>query len=470
MRDRGDAVDHAGGGERAQRVEPLVRQRDGASAEAASAAPATPDREPDGHLERRTRARRSRTTRRRGVASSIMPIISAIPTGSLAPDSPSRIVPLRPPTSRLPSTENMTAGSVGASAAPRMPAVVQQKPKSACAATRDQRARSRTCRAMPSTAIGDARRAEAPPADVHAAVEEDDDQRDDADPLDLLDRQRVGERREEVRRDGRGEQEERRRRDREVRGQLARDDRQRDAAGDDQDDRPEGADLVHPVSLWPGAAASLRLSYILLIGGTPAGAILRRCDRAFFLPACDRPRFACHGGVGRRDGAPLSRAGEDDGTLSLRDGRGSFALLAMTGSVLGRIDKGTLTITDPDPLDAATRSCAATSGSRSRSANTVQYGGKKPIRFRILGGRFDLTDRRRDRSRAQRRRPRPRDAGRRRLRRARPLRRRVLAQRLPLRDRAEHPHLADRQGAAARPPPPPRQAALTTRSGMLTRR
>ena len=42
---------------------------------------------------------------------------------------PSRIVPERPPTSRLPSTENMTAGSVGASAAPMMPAIVQLKPK-----------------------------------------------------------------------------------------------------------------------------------------------------------------------------------------------------------------------------------------------------------------------------------------------------------------------------------------------------
>ena len=61
------------------------------------------------------------------VANSSIPIISAIPTGSLAPDSPSRIVPVRPPTSRRPSTENITAGSVGASAAPRMPAAVQPK-------------------------------------------------------------------------------------------------------------------------------------------------------------------------------------------------------------------------------------------------------------------------------------------------------------------------------------------------------
>jgi len=40
--------------------------------------------------------------------------MSAMPTGSLAPDSPSRIVPLRPAISLPPSTENTTAGSVGA--------------------------------------------------------------------------------------------------------------------------------------------------------------------------------------------------------------------------------------------------------------------------------------------------------------------------------------------------------------------
>ena len=60
-----------------------------------------------------------------------MPSISAIPTGSFAPDSPSRIVPVRPRISRSPSTENITAGSVGATAAPSRPAVSQPSPKSA---------------------------------------------------------------------------------------------------------------------------------------------------------------------------------------------------------------------------------------------------------------------------------------------------------------------------------------------------
>lgn len=93
--------------------------------------------------------------------------------------------------------------------------------------------------------------------------------------------------------------------------------------------------------------------------------------------------------VGATTGAPLQRAGGSDGTLSLRDGRGSFALLTMTGSVLGRIDKGTLTITDPDQ-SAGDPIVRGYQWIKARSANTVQYGGKKPIRFRILGGRFDL--------------------------------------------------------------------------------
>ena len=38
-----------------------------------------------------------------------------MPAGSLMPASPSRVVPERPPISRRPRTENITAGSVGAS-------------------------------------------------------------------------------------------------------------------------------------------------------------------------------------------------------------------------------------------------------------------------------------------------------------------------------------------------------------------
>ncbi len=87
------------------------------------------------------------------VAYSIIPIISTMLTGSFAPDSPSRIVPLRPPTSRFPSTENITAGSVGESAAPSSHEVVQLKSSSECAATATSAA-VRNVPTMPSIAIG----------------------------------------------------------------------------------------------------------------------------------------------------------------------------------------------------------------------------------------------------------------------------------------------------------------------------
>ena len=53
---------------------------------------------------------------------------SAIPTGSLAPDSPSSSTPVRPAISRRPKTENTTAGSVAATAVPTSSARCQPMP------------------------------------------------------------------------------------------------------------------------------------------------------------------------------------------------------------------------------------------------------------------------------------------------------------------------------------------------------
>src|SRR3954447_20892995 len=73
--------------------------------------------------------------------------ISAMPTGSFAPDSPSRIVPAGSPPSRFPRTENTTAGSVGATAVPTSSATYHSNPKRKCAAT----AAAATVRNVPST-------------------------------------------------------------------------------------------------------------------------------------------------------------------------------------------------------------------------------------------------------------------------------------------------------------------------------
>ena len=58
--------------------------------------------------------------------------IKAMPTGSFAPDSPSRMVPLRPAISRRPNTENTTAGSVGATAVATSAARYQSMLNAAC--------------------------------------------------------------------------------------------------------------------------------------------------------------------------------------------------------------------------------------------------------------------------------------------------------------------------------------------------
>ena len=44
---------------------------------------------------------------------------------------------------------------------------------------------------------------------------------------------------------------------------------------------------------------------------------------------------------------PVGMGGQRDGTYSVQDGRGSFQLQNMQGSVLGRVDRGKVTITNP---------------------------------------------------------------------------------------------------------------------------
>ena len=68
-----------------------------------------------------------------------MATIRAIPTGSLAPASPSSRVPVVPVTSRRPSTEKTVAGSVGARAVPSRRLALHPNPKRTCAPTASPR-------------------------------------------------------------------------------------------------------------------------------------------------------------------------------------------------------------------------------------------------------------------------------------------------------------------------------------------
>ena len=80
-----------------------------------------------------------------------------MPTGSLAPDSPSSSGALRPDRSRRPSTLNTTAGSVGDSAVPSSSAARQSRAKSRWASAATAAAVTNVP-ATPSQAIGTAAR------------------------------------------------------------------------------------------------------------------------------------------------------------------------------------------------------------------------------------------------------------------------------------------------------------------------
>jgi hypothetical protein len=88
--------------------------------------------------------------------------------------------------------------------------------------------------------------------------------------------------------------------------------------------------------------------------------------------------------LGAAAAASAGQNGQGDGTLSVQAGRGTFTL-QLQGSVIGRVDKGKITIEDPDNTGTGPIVRGA-DWVRVRSNTTVVYGGKA-IRFRILGGR-----------------------------------------------------------------------------------
>jgi opacity protein-like surface antigen len=87
--------------------------------------------------------------------------------------------------------------------------------------------------------------------------------------------------------------------------------------------------------------------------------------------------------------AALRTAG--DGTLSVRDGRGTFTINAK-GGVIGSFAKGRVIITDPIP-DDGTGPIVSFSGAddwhHEKSDTTDVYGGTK-VRFRMIGGTFKI--------------------------------------------------------------------------------
>jgi hypothetical protein len=92
---------------------------------------------------------------------------------------------------------------------------------------------------------------------------------------------------------------------------------------------------------------------------------------------------------------PAASAGDrqrGDGTLSIRDGRGTVVVHAR-GAVIGQVARfernGRLIIDDLDESDSSQPRVLGADWSRLRADGTPVYGGKG-IRFRLIGGRFIL--------------------------------------------------------------------------------
>ena len=193
-------------GQRPQRVQPLAGQRHPAGEPQQRPPPATPMAAPTAICSRNSPTTCANAPALRPPAA-IRLAIRAIPTGSFAPDSPSRMVPLRPEISRWPRTENTTAGSVGATAVANSRARYQARPNAMCTNTAVGGHRQEGADHADGEDRG-GRRPEPAPPDVHAAVEQDAHEREGDHPFDGLPRRRV-QGRDDIHRDGRARQDER---------------------------------------------------------------------------------------------------------------------------------------------------------------------------------------------------------------------------------------------------------------------
>jgi hypothetical protein len=76
------------------------------------------------------------------------------------------------------------------------------------------------------------------------------------------------------------------------------------------------------------------------------------------------------------------------GTLSVRDGRGTFVVNAR-GGVIGSFARGRVIITDPVDGDGTGPIVSGDDWHKYRSDTTTVYGGSK-VRFRLIGGAFKV--------------------------------------------------------------------------------
>jgi len=86
-------------------------------------------------------------------------------------------------------------------------------------------------------------------------------------------------------------------------------------------------------------------------------------------------------------GAGHSQGPPQNGTLSIREGRGIVQLDAR-GSMTGRAN-GKITITDPKPYDSKRPLVYGATKTTFKNVRTTVYQGKN-LRFRLIGARFDF--------------------------------------------------------------------------------
>ena len=80
--------------------------------------------------------------------------------------------------------------------------------------------------------------------------------------------------------------------------------------------------------------------------------------------------------------------GTNDGTLSVRDGRGTITISGR-GAVIGSFAQGRVTISDPVDGDGSGPIVTGDEWSKDRDATTTTWGGTR-VRFRIIGGTFRI--------------------------------------------------------------------------------
>jgi hypothetical protein len=83
-------------------------------------------------------------------------------------------------------------------------------------------------------------------------------------------------------------------------------------------------------------------------------------------------------------------AGASDGALAVKNTDGRVVVNATRGGVIGHLDKGWLTIKDPNPNDGTGPIVNGADNTQALGERTTKYSGTN-IRFRMIGGSYTIT-------------------------------------------------------------------------------